>query len=86
MKDDELRALLPQAVGWMGHLFDGGPKCEVFTEAQMLAFGRIVAEKQKEKDAQICEDHIHSEIATGKVDHNEVAWTQYCAAAIRSQS
>lgn len=52
-------------------------------EKEIIAFARLVEARVKEQCAQICEARIEDEIFTGKVDHNEIAWTQWCAAAIR---
>lgn len=54
--------------------------------ADQKAGNRVMFEQMqhlKERCAQICESRIKDEINTGKVDHNEMAWTQWCAAAIR---
>lgn len=37
-----------------------------------------------ERAARVCENNVAAEYETGKVDHNEQGWTQYCAAAIRA--
>ena len=40
---------------------------------------------EREACAQICDDKVNAEYATGKVDHNEMGWTQACAIAIRAR-
>ena len=40
---------------------------------------------EREACAKVCCDMIDAEYKTGKVDHNEMAWTQACAAAIRAR-
>lgn len=40
---------------------------------------------EREACAKLCDDKVNSEYATGKVDHNEMAWTQSCAIAIRAR-
>jgi hypothetical protein len=40
---------------------------------------------EREACAAVCCDMIDAEYKTGKVDHNEMAWTQACAAAIRAR-
>jgi hypothetical protein len=40
---------------------------------------------QREACAKLCDEKVDSEYATGKVDHNEMAWTQACAIAIRAR-
>lgn len=36
--------------------------------------------------ADYCDSLVADEIATGKVDHNEMAWTQACAIALRARA
>ena len=45
----------------------------------------LVAAAEREACAKVCEEKIDAEYATGKVDHNEMAWTQSCAIAIRAR-
>jgi hypothetical protein len=40
---------------------------------------------EREACAKLCDDKVDAEYATGKVDHNEIGWTQSCAAAIRAR-
>ena len=35
--------------------------------------------------AKVCDRKVAAEYETGKVDHNEMGWTQLCAAAIRAR-
>ena len=39
--------------------------------------------EEREACAKVCDEKVDAEYATGKVDHNEMGWTQYCAMAIR---
>jgi len=41
--------------------------------------------EEREACAKLCESKMIDEYATGKVDHNEQAWTDWCAAAIRQR-
>lgn len=41
---------------------------------------------EREACAKLCESKSNDEYATGKVDHNEQAWTDSCAEAIRARS
>lgn len=41
--------------------------------------------REREACAKLCESKMIDEYATGKVDHNEQAWTDWCAAAIRQR-
>ena len=50
-----------------------------------VAFAKLVAEKEREACAKVCDDKVDAEYATGKVDHNEMGWTQSCAIAIRAR-
>jgi hypothetical protein len=48
-------------------------------------FAALVAAHEREACAKVCDDKVNSEYATGKVDHNEMGWTQACAIAIRAR-
>jgi len=50
-----------------------------------IAFAKLVAAKEREACAKVCDDKVDAEYATGKVDHNEMGWTQSCAIAIRAR-
>ena len=52
------------------------PVCVAVREA-------IIAER--EACARVCDEKVEAEYATGKVDHNEMGWTQACAIAIRAR-
>lgn len=40
---------------------------------------------EREACAKVCDEKVAAEYATGKVDHNEMGWTQACAIAIRER-
>ena len=40
---------------------------------------------EREACAKVCDAKVDAEYATGKVDHNEMGWTQACAIAIRER-
>jgi hypothetical protein len=40
---------------------------------------------EREACAKVCDEKVDAEYKTGKVDHNEMAWTQACASAIRAR-
>ena len=42
--------------------------------------------EEREACAKVCDDKVDAEYATGKVDHNEMGWTQACASTIRARS
>jgi hypothetical protein len=46
--------------------------------------GRLLA-VEREACAKVCDEKVDAEYATGKVDHNEMAWTQACAIVIRAR-
>jgi hypothetical protein len=55
-------------------------------QAEMIAEAAqnsVLAER--EACAQVCDAKVDAEYATGKVDHNEMGWTQACAEAIRAR-
>ena len=43
------------------------------------------ADAEREACAKVCDEKVDAEYATGKVDHNEMGWTQACAIAIRAR-
>ena len=54
-------------------------------EGQLEAFAALVAAAEREACAKVCDEKVDAEYKTGKVDHNEMAWTQACAIAIRAR-
>jgi len=40
---------------------------------------------EREACAKVCDGKVDAEYATGKVDHNEISWSQACAIAIRAR-
>lgn len=44
---------------------------------------RAIQKAERERCAKVCDSKIKEEYETGKVDHNEMAWTMCCAEAIR---
>ena len=54
-------------------------------EGQLEAFAALVAAHEREACARVCDKKVDAEYATGKVDHNEMGWTQACAIAIRAR-
>ena len=49
-------------------------------------FAELVRQDEREACAKLCESKSNDEYATGKVDHNEQAWTDFCAAEIRGRT
>ena len=41
--------------------------------------------EEREACAKVCDGKVDAEYATGKVDHNEISWSQACAIAIRAR-
>jgi hypothetical protein len=41
--------------------------------------------REREECARACDSKVYAEYATGKVDHNEIGWTQACSIAIRAR-
>jgi len=48
-------------------------------------FAALVAAHERDACAKVCDEKVDAEYKTGKVDHNEMAWTQACAIAIRAR-
>ena len=55
-----------------------------FGPQDLVMFAREVEAKTIERCAKVCDEKVDAEYATGKVDHNEMGWTQACAIAIRA--
>ena len=56
---------------------------EILERFAALAYAAGAAD-MKERCAKVCDEKVAAEYATGKVDHNEMGWTQACAIAIRA--
>ena len=54
-------------------------------EPMVIELVRRAQKAEREACAKLCDDRVDAEYATGKVDHNEMGWTQACAIAIRSR-
>ena len=52
---------------------------------ELERFAALVAAAEREACAKVCDEKVDAEYATGKVDHNEMGWTQACAIAIRAR-
>jgi len=48
-------------------------------------FAALVAAREREACAKVCDEKVDAEYKTGKVDHHEMGWTQACAIAIRAR-
>lgn len=67
-----------------GLLTEGEAWVSPYQEA-MEHFAALAVAAEREACAAVCCDMIDAEYKTGKVDHNEMAWTQACANAIRAR-
>ena len=56
-----------------------------FKDDGLIAFATAIQKAERDACAKVCADKLDAEYATGKVDHNEIGWTQACAAAIRAR-
>lgn len=52
---------------------------------ELYKFAELIAAAEREACAKVCDEKVAAEYATGKVDHNEMGWTQACAIAIRAR-
>ena len=57
----------------------------IYENFDLETFAKLVAAKEREACARVCDDKVDAEYATGKVDHNEMGWTQSCAIEIRAR-
>ena len=55
------------------------------TQEELARFAALVAAREREECARVCDEKVNAEYATGKIDHNEMGWTQACAIAIRAR-
>lgn len=56
-----------------------------WTKEHWTEYERDIAAAEREECAKVCDSKVDAEYATGKVDHNEMGWTQSCAIAIRAR-
>lgn len=56
-----------------------------YTKEQMHAYAMKAVAQEREECAKVCDEKVDAEYATGKVDHNEMGWTQACSIAIRAR-
>jgi hypothetical protein len=57
----------------------------LLTVANLRGQLETIAADEREACAKLCDEKVDAEYATGKVDHNEMGWTQSCAIAIRAR-
>lgn len=62
---------------------------EIFCLLSAISLANLAYEAgrrdENEACAKVCDEKVEAEYATGKVDHNEMGWTQACAIAIRAR-
>jgi hypothetical protein len=79
MTQDEIIEMVMQ-IGGCDRPEDDSPALKMF-----VTFAKLVAASEREACAKLCDGKVDAEYATGKVDHNEMGWTQSCAIAIRAR-
>ena len=79
MKQDDIIRFAIQC-----HLVTTGNRDGLYMDS-LIEFAHLVAAKEREACAKVCEEKVDAEYKTGKVDHNEMGWTQSCAADIRAR-
>ncbi len=69
-------------------LLDQGDDCGTHPNyiGYLERFANFVAAHEREACALVCDEQVDAEYDTGKIDHNEMGWTQACAIAIRARS
>lgn len=77
--NQELIDMARQA-GFARYMTDGEINWKMFE-----TFAALVAAAEREACAKVCDGKVNAEYATGKVDHNEMGWTQACAIEIRAR-
>ena len=78
MTQEEVAILWKDANGWDVRGYTN-------TLEDLKRFANLVAAKEREACAKVCDAKVNAEYATGKVDHNEMGWTQSCAISIRAR-
>lgn len=81
MTRDDILRLMREAAAQHGHTVKETTEIVEFC----TSFAALVAAHEREECAKVCDDKVDAEYTTGKVDHNEMGWTQSCAAAIRAR-
>jgi len=71
--EDELKFYINETNFW----------CKKYLKAQEEL--KKAVEAEREACATVCDGNVDAEYATGKVDHNEMSWSQSCAIAIRAR-
>lgn len=84
MKQDDIIKMAREA-GAYAPKYPIGPHDVQFSVASLERFAALVAVREREACAKVCDEKVDAEYKTGKVDHNEMAWTQACAIAIRAR-
>ena len=69
----------------VGSSYEPGGLLVHLTVEEFERFAALAVAAEREACAAVCCDMIDAEYKTGKVDHNEMAWTQACANAIRAR-
>jgi hypothetical protein len=64
---------------------EGRDSDSIVITSYLERFANLVAAAEREECAKVCDAKVDDEYATGKVDHNEIGWTQACAIAIRER-
>jgi len=80
MTRDDITRMAREAFGAEHELF-----WMAYADEALERFAALVAAAEREKCAKVCDAKVDAEYATGKVDHNEMGWTQACAIAIRDR-
>jgi hypothetical protein len=65
--------------------YDGIHTCNPDCQRPACVAVREAVTREREECAKLCDEKVKAEYATGKVDHNEMGWTQACAIAIRAR-
>jgi hypothetical protein len=64
---------------------DEGQRRMLSFDNDVRALIKEAVEAEREACAKVCDEKVAAEYATGKVDHNEMGWTQACAFTIRER-
>lgn len=65
--------------------WEGIHTCNTDCQKPACVAVREAVAAEREACAKVCDEKVDAEYATGKVDHNEMGWTQACAIAIRAR-
>ena len=72
-------------IAWANGAYKATEEANAKANASWTLMCKKMVAIEREACAKVCDEKVDAEYATGKVDHNEMGWTQSCAIAIRAR-